>query len=69
LFSAARSKATDVAKQELFARLAEHFLVLASEVEKAIAKIATKELGRRLWMAYFAFSDVQLLLPHLHSNM
>jgi hypothetical protein len=35
--------ATDAAKQELFARLAEHFLVLASEVEKAIKKVAPKE--------------------------
>jgi hypothetical protein len=34
------SKATDAAKQELFARLAQHFTVLASEVEKAIAKMA-----------------------------
>jgi hypothetical protein len=32
------SKATDAAKQELFERLAQHFSVLASEVEKAIAK-------------------------------
>jgi hypothetical protein len=37
------SKATDAAKQELFARLAQHFTVLASEVEKAIAKIASEE--------------------------
>jgi hypothetical protein len=34
------SKATDQAKQELFTRLAQHFSVLASEVEKAIAKLA-----------------------------
>jgi hypothetical protein len=34
------SKATDQAKQELFARLAQHFSVLASEIEKAIAKMA-----------------------------
>jgi hypothetical protein len=34
------SKATDAAKQELFARLAQHFTVLASEVEKAIVKMA-----------------------------
>jgi hypothetical protein len=40
-FTRTASRATDAAKQELFARLAEHFLVLASEVEKAIAK--TKE--------------------------
>jgi hypothetical protein len=32
------SQATDTAKRELFARLAQHFSVLASEVEKAIAK-------------------------------
>jgi hypothetical protein len=38
VFTGIASKATDVAKQELFARLAEHFLVLASEVEKAIVK-------------------------------
>jgi hypothetical protein len=38
-FTRIASRATDAAKQELFARLAEHFLVLASEVEKAIAKI------------------------------
>lgn len=37
------SKATDAAKQELFARLAQHFSVLASEVEKAIAKTAEEE--------------------------
>jgi hypothetical protein len=42
-FTRIASRATDVAKQELFARLAEHFLVLASEVEKAIEKIASKE--------------------------
>jgi hypothetical protein len=42
-FARIASGATDVAKQELFARLAEHFLVLASEVEKAIEKIASKE--------------------------
>ena len=39
-FERIASKATDAAKQELFTRLAEHFLVLASEVEKAIAKMA-----------------------------
>jgi hypothetical protein len=38
-FTRIASKATDAAKRELFTRLAEHFLVLASEVEKAIAKI------------------------------
>jgi hypothetical protein len=37
------AKATDAAKQELFTRLAQHFTVLASEVEKAIAKVASKE--------------------------
>jgi hypothetical protein len=42
-FERIASKATDAAKQELFARLAEHFIVLASEVDKAIAKIAAKE--------------------------
>jgi hypothetical protein len=39
-FDRIASKATDAAKQELFTRLAEHFIVLASEVEKAIEKIA-----------------------------
>jgi hypothetical protein len=39
-FERIASRATDAAKQELFTRLAEHFTVLASEVEKAIAKIA-----------------------------
>jgi hypothetical protein len=39
-FARIASRATDAAKQELFTRLAEHFLVLASEVEKAILKIA-----------------------------
>jgi hypothetical protein len=37
------SRATDEAKRELFARLAQHFSVLAAEVEKAIEKMATKE--------------------------
>jgi hypothetical protein len=37
------SKATDKAKQELFARLAQHFSVLASEVERAITKMAAEE--------------------------
>jgi len=36
-------KAADAAKQQLFERLALHFNVLASEVEKAIAKMAPKE--------------------------
>jgi hypothetical protein len=39
-FERIASRATDAAKQELFARLAAHFLVLASEVEKAIEKMA-----------------------------
>jgi hypothetical protein len=42
-FGRIASNATDAAKQELFTRLAERFLVLASEVEKAIEKIASKE--------------------------
>lgn len=42
-FTRIASRATDAAKQELFARLAEHFIVLASEVEKAITKRASKE--------------------------
>jgi hypothetical protein len=37
------SRATDKAKQDLFARLSEHFGVLASEVEKAIKKMALEE--------------------------
>jgi hypothetical protein len=39
-FTRIASRATDAAKQELFTRLAEYVVVLASEVEKAIAKIA-----------------------------
>jgi hypothetical protein len=39
-FELIASRATDAAKKELFTRLAEHFRVLASEVEKAIAKMA-----------------------------
>jgi hypothetical protein len=39
-FELIAARATDAAKQELFTRLAEHFRVLASEVEKAIAKMA-----------------------------
>jgi hypothetical protein len=35
--SASASATTDKAKQDLFARLAEHHRVLAAEVEKAIA--------------------------------
>jgi hypothetical protein len=42
-FTRIASRATDAAKQELFTRLAEHFLVLASEVDNAIAKIESKE--------------------------
>jgi hypothetical protein len=42
-FTRIASRATDAAKQELFTRLAEHFLVLASEVEKAIGKITSTE--------------------------
>ena len=42
-FDRIASRATDAVKQELFTRLAEHFTVLASEVEKAIEKIASKE--------------------------
>jgi hypothetical protein len=34
--------ATDPVKRELFARLAEHYKVLAAEVQKAIQKAATK---------------------------
>ena len=37
------SEATDAAKQQLFARLAQHFTVLAFEVKKAIAKMAGEE--------------------------
>jgi hypothetical protein len=36
-------RANDAAKHELFTRLAEHFSVLASEVEKAIEKIVSKK--------------------------
>jgi len=42
-FDRIASRATDPAKKELFARLAEHFLVLASEVQKAMTKIGSKE--------------------------
>jgi hypothetical protein len=42
-FTGIASRATDPAKQELFARLAEHFIVLASEVERAIAKMSSRE--------------------------
>lgn len=37
------SRATDAAKKELFSRLAEHFIVLASEVEKTMARMGAKE--------------------------
>jgi hypothetical protein len=36
-----RDLATDMAKRELFAKLAEHFKVLASEVERAILERST----------------------------
>jgi hypothetical protein len=36
-----RDLATDTAKRELFNRLAEHFQVLAAEVERAIAAAGT----------------------------
>jgi hypothetical protein len=42
-FTGIASRATDAAKQELFGRLADHFLVLASEVEKAIERLSPKE--------------------------
>ena len=42
-FSSVASRATDPQKQELFARLAQHYRVLAVEVEKAI--IAAKMAG------------------------
>jgi hypothetical protein len=41
-FDRIASRATDAAKKELFVRLAEHFLVLASEIERAMAKTAPK---------------------------
>ena len=37
--------ATDSAKRELFAKLAEHYTVLASEVKAAIDKMADKAPG------------------------
>jgi hypothetical protein len=37
------SQATDQAKHDLFTRLAQHFGVLASEVAKAIEKMAGQE--------------------------
>ena len=42
-FTRIAARATDPAKRELFTQLSEHFLVLASEVEKAIAKMASKD--------------------------
>lgn len=42
-FDRIASRATDAAKKELFSRLAEHFIVLASEVEKTMAKMGAKE--------------------------
>ena len=39
-FTRIASRATDEAERELFTRLAEHFLVLAAEVEKAIERMA-----------------------------
>jgi hypothetical protein len=42
-FNRIAARATDAAKQELFTRLAEHFLVLASEVEKAVKKVTPSE--------------------------
>ena len=42
-FDRIASRATDAAKKELFARLAEHFIVLAAEVEKTIEKMASKD--------------------------
>ena len=38
-----RDLATDKAKRELFARLAEHYKVLAAEVERTIAKASGQE--------------------------
>jgi hypothetical protein len=42
-FDRIASRATDPAKKERFARLAEHFLVLVSEVQKTMTKIGSKE--------------------------
>jgi hypothetical protein len=42
-FDRIASRATDAAKKELFTRLSAHFLVPAAEIEKAMAKIASKE--------------------------
>jgi len=42
-FDRIASRATDAAKKELFARLAEHSLVLASEIERAMAEMDAKK--------------------------
>ncbi|WFU45459.1 hypothetical protein QA640_46455 (plasmid) [Bradyrhizobium sp. CB82] len=42
-----RDLATDPKKRELFARLAEHLTVLASEVERAIGESSPSWRGRR----------------------
>ncbi len=42
-----RDLATDLKKRELFARLAEHFKVLAGEVERTMAHSADALLGRK----------------------
>lgn len=42
-FDRIASRATDAAKKELFTRLAEHFIVLASEVEKTMARMGARE--------------------------
>lgn len=42
-FDRIASRATDAAKKELFARLADHFIVLAAEVEKTIEKMVSKD--------------------------
>jgi hypothetical protein len=46
-----RDRTTDPAKRDLFARLAEHFKVLATEVERAIAGRASSDtfLGRKTY--------------------
>ena len=41
-FDRIASRASDAIKKELFARLAEHFHVLAAEIERAMAKAASK---------------------------
>jgi hypothetical protein len=42
-FERIASRATDPVKEELFARLAEHFIVLAAEVQKAMTRMGSKE--------------------------